>query len=184
MPRLIVSNIMSLDGFFESAEKKLDWFQRDEDFFSYARDMLRATETLIFGRLTYEHMAAYWPSAPKEEIADAMNNLPKIVFTRTLTKAAWNNTRLINTDPAEEIARLKRQPGGKTLTLLGSAALASYLLQKNLIDEYRVILIPVLLGRGTPMFHGINEWVHFKLERTTPLKSGTIVLYYQPRQVR
>ena len=178
MRKLIVSNLMSLDGFFEGLNHELDWFVRDEEFFAYAREMLRAVDTIIFGRVTYQHMAAYWPSAAKDEIADAMNHLPKIVFSKTLDKAEWNNSRLVKADAAEEISKLKQQPG-KDMVILGSAMLASALLQKGLIDEYRVILTPILIGAGYPLFKGIHSRIRLKLTRTKLLSSGVAVLYYQ-----
>jgi len=177
MRRLIVSNVMSLDGFFESKDKKLDWFMVDEEFLAYAAEMLRSVDTIVFGRATYEHMAAYWPFAPRDEIADAMNSLPKIVFSRTLDKAEWNNSRLVKRDAAEEMAKLKQQPG-KDMVILGSAMLASALLQAGLIDEYRVILTPILLGAGNSMFEGIQDRIRLKLEKTKLLSSGVVVLYY------
>lgn len=178
MRRLIVSNLMSLDGFFESNSKQLDFFVIDEEFFEYAREMLRNADTLLFGRDTYLHMAAYWPSAPRDEIADQMNNLPKIVFSRTLKGAEWKNSRLVSGDAADEILRLKQQ-GGKDLVILGSAKLASFLLQKGLIDEYRVLLQPVLIGSGTPMFGGIKERLRLKLTSTRSFASGVTLLGYQ-----
>jgi dihydrofolate reductase len=178
MRKLIVSNLMSLDGFFEGPDHELDWFAPDEEFFAYAREMLRAVDTIIFGRVTYQHMAAYWPSAPKEEIADAMNHLPKIVFSRTLDKTEWNNCRLVKGDAVEEIAELKHQPG-KDMVILGSAMLASTLLQQGLIDEYRVIVSPILIGSGYPLFKGITNKIRLKLEKNKLLSSGVAVLYYQ-----
>jgi dihydrofolate reductase len=178
MRRLIVSNLMSLDGFFEGPSKNIDWFMVDDEFFDYAKEMLRAADTLLFGRATYEHMAAYWPTAPSDEIADKMNGLPKLVASRTLQQASWNNSKLIKGNVADEVAELKRMPG-KDIVLLGSSILASSLLQDGLIDEYRVILAPLLIGRGSPLFKDINEKIKFRLERTRLLKSGVIVLYYQ-----
>jgi dihydrofolate reductase len=178
MRRLIVSNVMSLDGFFEGPNKNIDWFMVDEEFFDYAKEMLRAADTLLFGRATYEHMAAYWPTAPADEIADKMNGLPKLVASRTLEQVSWNNSKLIKGNVADEIAELKRMPG-KDIVLLGSSILASSLLQNGLIDEYRVILAPVLIGRGSPLFKDIDKKVKFKLGKTRVLKSGVIVLYYQ-----
>jgi len=178
MRRLIVSNVMSLDGCFESSDKKLDWFVPDEQFFAYSREMLRSVDAILFGRVTYELMAAYWPFAAKDEIADKMNGLPKIVFSKTLKSADWNNTRLVRENAGEEIVRLKQEPG-KDMVILGSAALASSLLQLDLIDEYRVILSPVLLGAGNPLFQGIRQRLAFKLHQTKLLSSGVVVLYYQ-----
>jgi dihydrofolate reductase len=141
MRRLIVSNAMSLDGFFEGPNKNIDWFMVDEEFFDYAKEMLRGADSLLFGRATYEHMAAYWPKAPADEIADKMNGLPKLVASRTLRQVNWNNSRLIKGNVADEIAQQKRMPG-KDIVLLGSSILASSLLQDGLIDEYRVIVAP------------------------------------------
>lgn len=178
MRRVVVSNVMSLDGFFEGPNKELDWIIVDEEFFSYANDMLRSADTLLFGRTTYLHMAGYWPSAPKDEIADHMNNLAKVVFSGTLDKAEWNNSRLVNTDPAEEVLQLRLQPG-KDIVILGSATLASFLLQRGLIDEYRVILNPVLIGAGNPLFKGIKQTLRLKLQQTKLFATGVVVLYYQ-----
>lgn len=177
MRKLIVSNVMSLDGFFESTDKKLDWVVIDEDFFAYAQDFLRSADTLVFGRATYEHMAAYWPTAPKDEIANAMNNLTKLVFSRTLERVEWNNSRLVQGDPVQAIAALKRQPG-KDMVILGSASVASQLLEAGLIDEYRVILNPVLLGAGHPLFKGLKEKIRLNLQNSRVLKSGAVILYY------
>jgi dihydrofolate reductase len=178
MRKVIVSNVMSLDGFFEGPKKELDWFVVDEEFFEYAREMLRAADTLLFGRATYRHMADYWPSAPPDEIADKMNSLPKIVFSQTLQKVEWKNSRLVRGNIAEEISNLKNQPG-KDMVVLGSASLASSLLQLGLVDEYRVILTPVLIGAGTPLFRDINTRLKLQLLRVRSLASGVVVLYYQ-----
>jgi dihydrofolate reductase len=178
MRKVIVSNLMSLDGFFEGPNHELDWFVVDEEFFAYARDMLRGVDTILFGRKTYQHMADYWPSAPAEEIADQMNNLPKIVFSRTLESAEWQNSTLVKNDAVAEISKLKQLPG-KDMVILGSASLASFLLQRGLIDEYRVILNPVLLGSGSPLFQDVKQRLRLKLSRTKLFGSGVVVLYYQ-----
>ena len=178
MRRLIVSNVMSLDGFFEGPNHEFNWFTPDEEFFAYAREMLRSVDTILFGRRTYEHMANYWPSAPRDEIADAMNSLPKVVFSSTLENAAWNNTRLIRGNISEEVTKLKSMPG-KDMVILGGAMLASYLLEEGLIDEYRVVLAPLLLGKGNPLFKNIRQTIQLKLQKTRLLRSGVIVVYYQ-----
>jgi len=178
MRKVIVSNLMSLDGFFEGPNHELDWFVVDQEFFEYARDMLRGVDTILFGRKTYQHMADYWPSAPAEEIADQMNNLPKIVFSRTLESAEWQNSTLVKNDAVAEISKLKQLPG-KDMVILGSASLASFLLQQGLIDEYRVILNPVLLGSGRPLFQDVKQRLRLKLSRTKLFGSGVVVLYYQ-----
>jgi len=176
--KVIVSNVASLDGFFETPDKKLDWVVTDSEFFDYAKAMLRAADTLLFGRTTYEHMANYWPTAPADEIADKMNNLPKIVFSRTLPRAEWNNSRLVKHNPEEEVAKLKDQPG-KDLVVLGSATVASSLLQAGLVDEYRVILQPVLIGRGNRLFKDITERISLKLMSARTFGSGVALLSYK-----
>ncbi|MFZ0805044.1 MAG: dihydrofolate reductase family protein, partial [Candidatus Sulfotelmatobacter sp.] len=153
-------------------------FMPDEEFFDYAKDMLRSVDTILFGRATYEHMAAYWPSAERDEIAEKMNGLQKLVVSSTLKKTEWNNSTLITGDFVQEISRLKEEPG-KDIVILGSATLASDLLQRGLIDEYRVILAPLLLGRGHPLFRDIRQKLALRLGRTKLLRSGVIVLYYQ-----
>jgi dihydrofolate reductase len=178
MRKVIVSNVASLDGFFEGPNKELDWFVPDEEFFDYAKALLRTVDTLLFGAATYEHMANYWPSAPADEIADRMNNLPKVVFSKTLQKVDWNNSRLVKNNVQEEITKLKQQPG-QDMVIFGSASLASDLLQRGLVDEYRIILNPVLIGRGTPLFRGMAETIRLKLLATKVFASGVVLLSYQ-----
>lgn len=183
MRRLIVSNVMSLDGFFEDADRTLSWFVQNEGFFDYAREMLRAVDTILFGRTTYAMMAAYWPSAPADEMAEKMNHLPKVVFSNTLPSVEWKNSRLVRGDAAEEVRRLK-QTAGEDMVILGSSVLASALLQAGLIDEYRVILTPVLLGRGTPLFQGIRGPVSLKLAGVRDLTAGVVLLSYEDARVQ
>lgn len=180
MRRLIVSNMMSLDGLFEGPNGELDWHVVDEQFFDYAKDMLRSADTILFGRKTYELMANYWPSAPRDEIADKMNGLEKVVFSKTLDKADWKNCRMVRGDAAEEVLKLKQLSGNnKDMVILGSATLASSLLQRGLIDEYRVIVNPVLLHDGNLLFKGITQKIKLKLKESRALDSGVAILYYQ-----
>lgn len=178
MRRTIVSNLVSLDGFFEGPNNELDWHVIDAEFFDYAKDMLRNAGTLVFGAATYEMMAAYWPTAAPDEIAEKMNGLPKIVFSQKLQEADWSNTTLIRNNAGEEISRLKQQPG-KDIVILGSAKLASSLLQLGMIDEYRVILNPVLIGQGKPLFPSVTGRIRMKLISTRTFESGVVVLSYQ-----
>jgi dihydrofolate reductase len=180
MRRLFVSNIMSLDGLFEEEPNaEFNWPVVEEEFFDYAREMLRSVDTILFGRKTYLFMAAYWPNAPRDEIADQMNNLRKVVFSRTLERAEWKNSHLVRGEAAEEVSQLKRA-AGRDMVILGSANLASSLLKANLIDEYRVVLQPVVLGRGNPLFPSIDGRIKMKLTETRVLGSGVVILYYQP----
>ena len=178
MRKVIVSNLASVDGFFEGPNKELDWHVVDDEFHEYAKDMLRRADVLLFGAATYKLMAAYWPNAPADEIADKMTSLPKIIFSKTLKKADWNNSRVVSGDIQEEISRLKKE-SGKDLVVLGSAKLASFLLQLGLADEYRVIVNPVLLGKGSPLFADIPERIRSKLQATKVLASGVVILSYE-----
>lgn len=190
MRKIIVSNLVSLDGFFEGPNKEIDWFVVDEEFFEYARNLLSEVDTILFGRVTYEHMAGYWPTKSAKEndpvIADKMNNLPKIVFSKTLSKIdpiviGWNNSSLIIENVAEEINKLKQQPG-KDMVIFGSGNLVSSLTQQGLIDEYRIILNPVILGNGNPLFKGLHEKLNLVLLKTKTFNNGVVILYYEPKK--
>jgi dihydrofolate reductase len=150
MRRVIVSNLMTLDGFFAGLSRELDWHVVEQGFFACAAEMLRSVDTIRFGRVPYQMMAAYWPEAPPDPIANKMNGLPNLVFSHTLPSAHWHNATLVRGDAAKEIARLKTLPG-VDMVVLGSAALASSLLIAGLIDEYRLIVNPVILGSGRSM---------------------------------
>ncbi len=179
MRRVIVSCMMSLDGFFEGPNRQLDWHVVDEELFAYAAEMLRSVDTILFGRTTYEHMAAHWPTAPAGEIADRMNGLPKIVFSNTLVSADWKPATLVRGNAAAEVARLKLLSGGDMV--VGGAALASSLLQAGLIDEYRVILNPVILGSGNPMFPNFHARMRLNLAGVRQFGSGVVMLSYRPQ---
>ncbi len=181
MRKIIVSNLVSLDGYFEGPNRELDWFVTDQDFFDYARELLNTVDTILFGRKTYEMMAAYWPGATANDaaITHKMNNLTKIVFSKTLTSVAWNNSRLADTDAVQEINKLKEQPG-KDIVIFGSGELLSAFTDLGLIDEYRIIVNPVSLGRGVPMFKNLEKKLDLKLLKTKPLWSGVVILYYKP----
>jgi dihydrofolate reductase len=130
---------VSLDGFFEGPRKELDWFVIDPDFLEYSIDLLRTVDTLLFGSAAYEYMANYWPSAPAGEIAGEMNNLRKIVFSKTLERVDWNNSRLVTNNIPEEVSKLKSQPG-KDMAVLGSASLASSLMRLGLAGELATLI--------------------------------------------
>ena len=186
MPKLFAFNMMTLDGFFEGPEPwSIDWHHTDQEFNDFAVEQLHTIGTLVFGRATYQGMASYWPSPAALEsdpiVAGAMNNLPKIVVSTTLAAADWSNTRIIRHNVADEIARLKQQPG-KDLALFGSARLLSTLMKLNLIDEHRVMVNPVVLGRGTPLFQGIADRLDLKLVGVRPFTSGNVLLTYAPAE--
>jgi dihydrofolate reductase len=182
MRKIILFNMVTLDGFFEGPNREIDWHHVDEEFNGFAIDQLNSADGLLFGRVTYEMMASYWPTSAATTndpiVAGKMNALSKFVFSRTLKKAEWNNTKLVKENIAEEISKLKQQPG-KDLLLFGSADLASTLTQLGLIDEYRIMINPVVLGSGKPLFQGIKDKVNLKLLKTRTFRSGNVLLYYQ-----
>jgi dihydrofolate reductase len=179
--KVIVSNYISLDGFFAGPNGEYDWFVWDEETAEYVKEMLRSIDTLLFGRVTYELMAGYWPTAspPTEDpvIIDAMNNLPKIVFSRALEKVEWNNSRLVKDNIVQEVARLKERPG-KDMVIFGSGSIVSAFTQSGLIDDYRVFINPVVLGSGKVLFKGLKERLKLKLINTKTFQCGVVLLHY------
>jgi dihydrofolate reductase len=170
---------VTLDGFMEGPNRELTRTAElaDPDFDRYATEMLQSIDVILLGRRTYQLFAGYWPSATGPD-ADRLNRLPKVVFSRTLQQVEWNNSRLVSDGIADEIASLKRQPG-KDLALFGSADLASTLMRLGLIDEYRVLVTPFLLGRGTPMFKDGRNAGALTLVKAATWSSGTVALHYQ-----
>jgi dihydrofolate reductase len=177
--RVIVSNMVSLDGFLEGANRELDWHVVDAEFFAYAEEMLGSVDTILFGRTTFEMMQAYWPKAPRDAIADKMNSLAKIVFSNTLTSAEWTHSTIVRGDAPAEVSRLKSEPG-VDMVVLGSGALASSLLRAGLIDEYRVIVNPIVLGKGNSLFQNLRSRIRMRLTNLRPFASGVVMLSYQP----
>jgi dihydrofolate reductase len=180
----MVFNMVTLEGFFEGANPwAIDWHRVDEEFNTFAIEQLNSLDAIVFGRLTYEGMASYWPTsaaiADNPDIADKMNSTPKIVFSRTLDKVEWNNTRLIKDNIAEEIRKLKQQRG-KDLIIFGSGKLTVSLLNLRLIDEIRNIVVPVILGSGRPLFEGVQGQLDLKLVKSRTFQNGNVLLCYQP----
>jgi dihydrofolate reductase len=137
----------------------------------------------LFGRITYELMASYWPTMAAARdfsaVAEGMNKLPKMVFSRTLDKASWNNTRLVKSDLAGETRKMKSE-SGPDMVILGSGSIVAQLAQEGLIDEYQIVVNPVVLGSGRTMFEGIKERLRLKLTRSRAFGNGNVVLYYTP----
>lgn len=183
MRKLFAFNMVSLDGFFEGPNQDINWHNVDEEFNEFAIEQTSAVGVLLFGRVTYQLMESYWPTADALKndpvIAGLMNSLPKIVFSRTLEKAEWNNTRIVKENIEQEILNLKKQPG-KDVAVFGSANLLSTLMQKDLVDEHRVIVNPVLLGNGNPLFKSMDEKINLRLLKTRTFHSGNVLLCYEP----
>ena len=180
---------VSLDGFIEGPRHELDWFEDgDPEFERYCHEMLDSVGLALYGRRSYELMLQYWPNAEKNPRSDAdlafarkMNALPKVVLSRTLESADWSNTSLIKDNVGERIRELKRAPG-KPIVAWAGADLVRTLSGLDLVDEYRLIVHPVLLGSGTPFFQGLSERRKLRLSRTTQLGKSLVVLCYEPER--
>lgn len=185
MRKIIVSNLISLDGFISGPNGEIDWFKYDKEVEDYGKVQLSSVDTILFGRVTFELMASYWPTATAaandQMIIDAMNNLPKIVFSKTLKKVDWKNSRLVKDDIEGEVAKLKQQPG-KDMVIYGSGSIVSTLAQAGLIDEYRIFVNPVVLGNGKPLFKDIQSRLTLKHINTKTFGNGLVLLCYRPEE--
>jgi dihydrofolate reductase len=183
MKRLIFQNMITLDGYFEGPNHEIDWHNVDEEFNDMAIRFLDTVDTLIFGRRTYELMASYWPTehATTDDpvVAGKMNSLQKVVFSRTLDRVSWENSRLVKKDPAEEVRRLK-QEAGKDMAVFGSANLARTLIPGNVFDEYRIMVNPVILGAGKGLFDGLGCQQKLRLVESKSFRSGNVLMIYCP----
>ncbi len=179
--------VVSIDGFIEGPNRELDWFRDgDSDFERYCDEMVDSVGLALYGRKAYELMASYWPDAEKtprsaQDLAFArkMNALPKAVVSSTLKQASWNNTRVLGDDIRRSVSELKEQPG-KPIVAWAGAGLVSTLSELRLVDEYRLIVHPIVLGRGTPLFAQQLARQSMKLVRTTQLGQSLVVLCYEP----
>jgi dihydrofolate reductase len=179
MRKLIMWNIITLDGYFEGNQNwdlpfhNVVWGQELEKL---SIEQLHSADYLVFGCVTYEGMAAYWINA-EGEIADLMNRIPKLVFSKTLKFADWNNTTLISENATAEIKKFKAQ-GGKDLYVFGSSILSETFINDNLFDEYRIGIAPVILGGGRPLFRQGLASKNLSLYSTQQLATGGVILKY------
>ena len=183
MRKVIASPFTSLDGFMSGPNGEIEWNEPyfDEEMAAFVNGQLDELDTLLFGRVTYQWFAQFWPTVGVENDpghAAKMNALPKIVFSKTLEKAEWSNSRIVRDNVVEEITRLKQQEG-KNMVIDGSPTLIHSFTSLGLIDEFRIRLHPVVLGRGVPLF---KEEIKLKLLEARPLRSGVVILRYQPEQ--
>ena len=179
MRKLIMWNVITLDGYFEGSKNwdlsfhELVWGQELEEL---SLEQLNSADYLVFGRVTYEGMAAYWQTE-KGEIADLMNKIPKLVFSKTLRTADWNNTTLIKENASAEIKKLK-EAGGRDMYVFGSSILSETFINDGLFDEYRIGIAPVILGSGRPLFRQGISSRNLTLLSTQQLSTGGIVAKY------
>jgi dihydrofolate reductase len=186
MPRLVVFENVTADGYFAGENGDISWAHRtgsDPEWDAFVAENASGGGQLLFGRITYELMASYWPTpqAARDDptVAKGMNDLPKVVFSRTLQKASWSNTKVVKGDLGEEVRKMKNA-SGKELVILGSGSLVSQLAPEGLIDEYQMVVNPVVLGKGRTMFEGIKEKLPLKRTKTRAFGNGNVLLCYEP----
>lgn len=186
MRNVVLSMVTSLDGYVEGENGDISWHVWDGQMQDYMTDFLESVDTLLYGRVAYELMLEHWPAAENDAslsesdrtFARKMNNLRKVVFSKTLNNAEWN-ARLVRENVAEKVRELKQQLG-KDMVLFAGADLANTFMAEDLIDEYRLIVNPVVLGSGKPLFKDITK--HFTLIETRTFNCGNVLLVYKPHK--
>ncbi len=184
MRKIVVFNLVSLDGYFAGTDGNIDWHQVDDDFNKFAAEQTSFFGTIIFGRTTYQLFESFWPTAVKnpkfsaddQKIAQLIEDAEKIVFSKTLGKVTWNNAKLFTDIATDEINKLK-QKDGKDMIIFGSGTIVAQMANLGLIDEYRLLVNPVILGEGKSMFQGVNMQ-QLKLANTRKFDNGNVMLTY------
>jgi dihydrofolate reductase len=184
MRKLMVFNMMSLDGFIADSQGDMSWARKhDQEWNAFSSQNASGEAVLVFGRVTYDMMASYWPTPAaaeaSPETAKRMNELQKIVFSRRTDRACWQNSTLLKGDLADEVRRLKAQSGAD-LVILGSASLVRQLAAERLIDGYQIAVNPVVLGGGKSMFANLQHKMDLRLVDSRTFKNGNVFLSYQP----
>ena len=185
MRRLVVFNQVTLDGYIADMHGDMSWAHKDDaEWTAFAAENASGGGVLLLGRITYELMASYWPTpaarANAPAVAEGMNGMQKVVFSRTLDKASWQNTTLVKGDIVAAVRRMKNEPG-PGMAILGSGSIVSQLTQARLIDEYQIVVNPVVLGKGKTMFDGIEDKLALSLTKTRAFGNGNVVLWYEPK---
>lgn len=186
MRNIIVTMWVSLDGFIAGPNGEMDWVMVDETMGKYEDDLVSAADTLLLGRVTYESFAGSWPKVPDNPSASEgekiyarkLNAMRKVVISRTLSTVEWNNSTLLRETMPGEIEQLKQQPG-RDIVIYGSASIVQTLTNLGLIDEYQLLVHPVILGSGKPLFTGLNAKQNLKLIETKTFPTGVVLLRYQ-----
>jgi len=184
MRKIAAFEQVSLDGFFVDAKSDMSWaHKQDAEWNAFAAGNASGGGALLFGRVTYQMMANFWPTQMAmermPEVAKGMNQLAKFVASRTLDEASWENTTLLKGDLIAAIRKLKKEEG-PDLAILGSGSIVSQLAEAGLVDEFQMVVNPIVLGRGRTLFEGVKERIPLKLIKTRPFSNGNVVLYYAP----
>ena len=186
MQKLDVFNSVTLDGYFTGPDDDISWAHReDPEWNAFVEENSKGGGTLLFGRKTYEMMASFWPTpeaaASFPVVAQRMNQMPKVVFSRTLDQAPWQNTKLVKGNLAAEVRKLKAEPG-EGISILGSGSIVAQLAGEGLIDEYQFVVVPVVLGAGRTMFEGLKGKVNLKPTGTRKFQNGNVLMRYRPAE--
>lgn len=182
MGRLFLHINVSLDGYVDDADGVIDWHFADEEFQRYIDDLLEDIDGMVFGRVAFEELAAYWPNAGSEASSvqvRRMHELPKYVLSRTLRRSDWHNSHILGGETADAITRLKQQ-SSRDIALFAGGRAASAATALGVVDEYRIILNPVMLGGGTRLFDGPYPRTPLRLTGTRQFTSGALLLTYEP----
>lgn len=193
MRKLLLSMMVSLDGMIARADGDLSWFRSDEQFETEMLTLLRSVDAMLFGRVSYEILASYWPTAgapaaggapggfttPERQVefARLMNAIPKVVFSRTLAQARWGPATIVSEDAAQAIGAMKEQPG-KDLVLFAGAQLAASLMNLDVFDEMRLMVHPIVLGSGIALFRDAEVELALELREARTLPCGVVLLRY------
>jgi len=192
MRKVILFMMLSVDGYFEGPNHDLSWHNVDKELDRFVIQQMKEVDLIIFGKRTYQTMESYWPQAQNDPkmskenliVAWLMNNMNKIVISRTLNKIRehknWKNVKIVHKFDPKEIMRLKKQPG-KTIWVGGSNLALSFI-RASLIDEFRFTISPVVIGAGTPIFEGLDRRLKFELIKTRKFRSGNVMQYYRPKK--
>jgi len=186
MGKLLVYNFVSANGYFKGANEDISWAHQNpsQEVSEFAAENAQGGAILLFGRKTYEMMKSYWPTPEAKKnnagVAEAMNKAEKIVFSRTLKKADWNNTRIVSDSIEEEVKKLKQS--GKSITVLGSGTIVNQLAEAGLVDEFQVMIHPVAIGNGTAFLKDVHKKIDLALTKTRSFKSGIVLLCYEPEK--
>ena len=183
MRKLRVFNSVTLDGYFTDAKGDMSWAHgnQDKEWTDFVSGNARGESAMIFGRVTYQMMAGWWPGPQAKQampaVADRMNAAAKVVFSKTLERADWNNTKLVENDPAGTIRKMKTE-SGPDLIIFGSGTIVALLTEAGLVDEFQLVVVPVVLGQGRTMFDGVTLRPKLQLTQSRAFQNGNIFLTY------
>lgn len=183
MRDLLMFNSVSLDGYFTDGGGDMSWaHSQDREWQQFTSENAGGEAEFLFGRKTYQMMASFWPTPralrQMPTVAKAMNETRKTVFSRTLTQATWQNSRIVKGDLAREVRRLKSEPG-PGLLIMGSGEIVAQLTEAGLIDEYQIVTVPVILGQGRSLFEGVSRRPRLELTRSRTFTNGNVVSWYR-----